>query len=76
MMPVWQAWMKLGVVLEIITTWTVLGLMWTAMFIPISIILRVFRIAVMDMSYRTGAASYWLDTPPAKTDFMRLEKQF
>ena len=76
MLPVWQGWMKLGGLLEITTTWTILGLMWAAMFIPLSIALRIFKIAVMDMTYKTDAPTYWLDTPVEKTDFMRLERQF
>jgi hypothetical protein len=68
--------MALGMFLGTIVTGILLGLVWVLMFIPISIILRVLRIKVMDMSYRTDVKSYWLDIPAAKANFKLLERQY
>jgi hypothetical protein len=76
LLPVYRGWMKLGYFLEITTTWMILGLMWFGMFVPISFVLRLFGIKVMDMSYKQPVSSYWISVPKEKTDFKLLERQY
>ncbi len=76
MLPVWRGWMAFAKVLERVSTTVILGLMWGGMMIPIGIILKIAGIRVMDMSYRADVKTYWLDIPPAKTDFKLLERQY
>lgn len=74
--PAWKLWMKLAHVLSIVTTTIVLGAAWALAFIPMSLLLRVLKIKVLDLSYRTSEASYWEPRDPKYDDFKRMERQF
>lgn len=74
--PLWRAWMALASVLEVVMTYTILGVCWVGMFIPISLALRVFRIKPLDMSFRTTADTHWIDSKPSPLGFKALERQF
>ena len=76
LLPVWRGWMKLGNFLEITTTWMILGIMWFGMFVPISFVLKLFGIKVMDMTYKQPVSSYWLTVPKENSDFKLLERQY
>lgn len=74
--PVWKLWMKLAHVLSIVTTAIVLGAAWTLAFLPMALLLRILKIKVMDLTYKSGAASYWEPRDPKYDDFKRMERQF
>jgi hypothetical protein len=44
--------------------------------VPTSIALRLFRIKVMDTTFRSPVPSYWETRNPKMDDFKLLERQF
>lgn len=71
--PLWKGWMRVAEILSFIVTGTILTVTWVAMLTPMSALLRVLGIKVMDLSYGTGQASYWEDRDP-KQDAVALFK--
>ena len=74
--PVWSAWMKFAHYLSIVMTFVIILLTWTIGFVPMAASLKVLRIKRMDLSYRSGAVTYWESRDPKYDDFKRLEQQF
>lgn len=74
--PLWKGWMKLAHYLSIVMTFVIMSLVWTVGFVPMAIVLKVLRIKTMDLSYKTGVATYWETRDPKYDDFKRLEQQF
>lgn len=74
--PLWKGWMKFAHYLSIVMTFVIMLLTWSIGFVPMAFILNVLRIKRMDLSYRSGAQSYWEDRDPKYDDFQRLKLQF
>ena len=74
--PLWKGWMKLAHYLSLVMTFVIMLLTWTIGFVPMATLLKVLRIKRMDLSYRSGAATYWETRDPKYDDFKRLEQQF
>jgi len=74
--PVWDSWMLMAHYLGIAVTALILSLTWVLLVIPTAMVLRVIRIKVMDMSFRSKAKTYWEDRKPESNDFKLLERQF
>lgn len=74
--PLWKGWMKLAHYLSLVMTFVIMSLVWTVGFVPMAFILKALRIKTMDLSYKTGAATYWETRDPKYDDFKRLEQQF
>ncbi len=76
LLPLWRGWMKLAHYLSIVMTSIILSLAWCIGFLPMAAILKVIGIKRMDLSFKSGAASYWESRDPKYDDFKRLELQF
>ncbi len=74
--PLWKGWMKLAHYLSVVTTFLIIGLAWTVVLMPISLLLRVFGIKVMDTTYKKPVTTYWEDREEKYHDFKLLERQF
>ena len=74
--PLWKGWMKFAHYLSLVMTFVIMSLTWTIGFVPMAMILKVLRIKTMDLSYKSGAATYWETRDPKFDDFKRLEQQF
>lgn len=76
LLKVWESWMMLGMAMGMVVTTVLMSIVWIIMMIPISILLRIMRIRVMDTTYGLPVETYWMNIDPAKTDFKLLERQF
>lgn len=74
--PLWKGWMKLAHYLSLVMTFVIMLLTWTIGFVPMATLLKVLRVKRMDLSYRSGATTYWESRDPKYDDFKRLEQQF
>ena len=74
--PLWKGWMKLAHYLSLVMTFVIMSLTWTIGFIPMAMLLKALRIKTIDLSYKSGAATYWETRDPKYDDFKRLEQQF
>ncbi len=76
LLPLWRGWMKLAHYLSIVMTSVILSLAWCIGFLPMAGLLRVLGIKRMDLSYKSGATTYWESRDAKYDDFKRLELQF
>lgn len=74
--PVWKAWMTFAHALGIVMTAVILTVAWGLLVIPISVLLRILRIKVMNQDFRAPVDTYWEEIDKSKNDFKRLEKQY
>lgn len=74
--PIWSGWMKFAEKLSVVTTFTILMLAWCLLVVPMSLLLRVFRVKVMNMDFRQPVESYWENRADKLHDFKLLERQF
>ena len=74
--PVWAGWMAFAEKLGVVMTFLLLVLGWVLAFLPISLIVRLLRIRVMDMGFRESVPSYFVKRDPKLDDFKLLERQF
>ena len=74
--PLWKGWMKLAHYLSIVMTFVIMLLTWMIGFIPMAMLLKTLRVKRMDLSYKSGAQTYWETRDPKYDDFKRLELQF
>jgi hypothetical protein len=74
--PVWKGWMKLAHYMSFVMTSLIMLLTWCIGFVPMAMLLKVLRVKRMDLSYRSGATTYWETRDPKYDDFKRLEQQF
>jgi hypothetical protein len=73
--PLWKGWMKLAHYLSIVMTFVVLSLAWCVCFLPMSLIVRICGVKVIDQSYG-NVETYWEKRDPKYDDFKRLEQQY
>jgi hypothetical protein len=76
LLGVWRGWMRFAEALGVVMTTLILGIGWLFLMLPTSLALRVFRIKVMDTTFRSPVSSYWEDRDPKMDDFKLLERQF
>jgi hypothetical protein len=74
--PLWKAWMTLAHYMSLVMTFIIMSLTWTIGFVPMAMILKALRIKTIDLSYKSGATTYWETRDPKYDDFKRLEQQF
>lgn len=76
LLPVWRGWMKFAMVLGLIMTTLIIGIAWTLMLVPIALLLKLFGVKSMDLSYGGAAVTYWEERDPKLNDFKLLERQY
>jgi len=74
--PVWAGWMAFAEKLGVVMTFLLLVVGWVLAFVPISLVVRVLGIRVMDMGFRESVPSYFIKRDPKLDDFKLLERQF
>ena len=75
-LPVFKAWMRIGHVLEKVTTYLILGTMWFATFFPIGIVFKIIGKTPMTLGFEPGRVSYWEDCAESRKNFQLLERQY
>ncbi len=73
---VWRGWMRFAEKIGVVMTTLILSVGWFLVVVPTSIALKLFRIKVMDTTFRSPVASYWETRNPKMDDFKLLERQF
>jgi hypothetical protein len=74
--PLWKGWMKLAHWLSIVTSTILMTVVWCVAFIPLSCVLKLFKVGHIDLSFRQPVETYWEPRDPRADDFQRLERQF
>lgn len=78
--PVWMAffarWMKFAEVLGIISTTIILSIFFFLVMTPVGLLMRPFRKDPLDLAWKDGKKSMWIDREPVEATFERYEKQF
>jgi hypothetical protein len=68
--------MKIGGVLEKITTYLILGSMWYVTFFPLGIIFKLIGKTTMTLGFDPKRTSYWEDCDKSRSNFQLLERQY
>lgn len=76
MIPVLALWMKIGSVLEKISTIIILGTLWFATFFPLGLIFKMIGKSTLTLGFEPEKKSYWEDCENGRNDFKLLERQF
>lgn len=78
--PAWMAffarWMKFAEVLGMITTTIILSLFFYLVMTPVGVVMRPFRKDPLDLKWKDGKKTTWVDRDPVEPTFERYEKQF
>jgi len=74
--PLWQGFMKVGMLLGLVMSFVVVAIAWTLVMIPMAFMLRLFGKRLMDMTFGQTKASYWEVRDSRHDDFKLLERQF
>lgn len=72
----WRRWMRGAEAIGLVMTTIILGFGWFLLVVPTSIVLRIFRVRVMDTTFRAPVESYWETRDSKLDDFRLLERQF
>ena len=76
MIPVFKGWMKIGGVLEYLTTRIILGALWFATFFPLGVLFRLIGKSTLTLGFEPDKKSYWEDCANGRNDFQLLERQY
>jgi len=78
--PVWlrvfRLWMKLGAALNFVMTRVILTIFYYLILTPFSLVMRLFGKAPLDLAWKDGKQTYWLDKEPVEGGLERYRKQY
>ncbi len=78
--PVWlrvfRLWMKLGAALNFVMTRVILTIFYYLILTPFSLVMRLFGKAPLDLAWKDGKATYWVDKDAGEGGFERYGKQY
>ena len=78
--PVWlrlfRLWMMFGAVLNFIMTRVILTVFFYLILTPFSLVMRLFGKKPLDLAWKDGKASYWVDKPTEENSLERYRKQY
>ncbi len=78
--PAWMAffakWMKFAEVLGMISTTIILSVFFYVFLTPTGLVMRLFRKDPLDLDWKDGKKTMWIDREPVEPTFERYEKQF
>ncbi len=74
--PLWRAWMFFAKQLERITVVPIMFVMWLVGMLPTALVVKIFSIKTMDLSYDSQAKTYWQDRSDEDNRFSLLKRQF
>ncbi len=72
----YAAWMKLAEAMAWVVTRVVLSLCYFLAVTPIGLLMRVLGKRPLDLRFRDGKTSYWIEKQPGEFTLERYEKQF
>jgi hypothetical protein len=72
--PIFRGWMWFAQKLNWVTTRVLLTVFWLVVFLPIGLVLRLFRVDFFDRRWNPDQASYWRERPDAPPDRRRAER--
>ncbi len=78
--PLWLAffrrWMRLANVMGTVMSMVILTLFYYLFFTPIALTIRLFGKRPLDLAWKDGKATYWIDKPEAPATLERYQRQF
>jgi hypothetical protein len=78
--PVWmrffRLWMKFALVLNWVMTRVILSVFFYVVLTPVGLVMRLIGKAPLDLAWKDGKATYWIDKPAGETSLSRYEKSF
>jgi uncharacterized membrane protein len=78
--PLWMAffrqWMRFAEVLSWVMTRVVLTVFFFLILTPYSLLLRLLRKAPLDLAWKDGRATFWIDKAPVEPDLERYRKAY
>lgn len=73
---VYSVWMRLARAIGWLNTKIILSLVFYIFFMPMGLVIRIFKRDLLGLKIEKRAVSYWIKGPPQKTDLSQYEKQF
>ena len=78
--PVWQkiydGWMKFAEALGFVVTRLLLSVFYFLIMSPIGLVMRAFGRKPLDLAWKDGKSSYWVEKKPVEQTIERYSKQF
>ena len=78
--PLWlkafRVWMKFAEVLSWVMTRVLLSIFFFLVLTPTGLVMRLFGRAPLDLAWKDGRPTYWIDKPETEHTVERYEKQF
>ncbi|RME61489.1 MAG: hypothetical protein D6780_01620, partial [Candidatus Dadabacteria bacterium] len=74
--PLWRYWMLLGYYLGIVMSTVILTIAWILLITPIALLLKVFRVKVMNLQFREDRDTYWEDRENKLSVKELMERQY
>lgn len=78
--PLWlkafRVWMKLAEVLSWVMTRVLLSIFFFLVLTPTGLVMRLFGKRPLDLTWKDGKPTYWIDKPEGEYTVERYEKQF
>jgi hypothetical protein len=78
--PVWmrffRLWMKFALVLNWVMTRVILSVFFYLVLTPVGLVMRLVGKAPLDLDWKDGRSTYWIDKPAGETSLSRYEKSF
>jgi hypothetical protein len=71
-----RLWMRLALLMSAIMSRVILTLFFFLVLTPLSLVLRILGKTPLDLRFKDGRASYWVDKPPGEYTIDRYSKQF
>jgi hypothetical protein len=78
--PLWMrffaAWMKMAEGMSWVMTRVILGLFFFLVVTPVGLVMRLLGKGPLDVAWRDGKPSYWVDKPELDSTLGRFEKRY
>src|SRR6185503_10451427 len=78
--PLWMVlfrqWMKLAGVLSWVMTRVILSIFFYAVLTPVGALMRLLRKTPLDLAWKDGKDTYWIDKAEGETGIARYEKGY
>jgi hypothetical protein len=78
--PLWlkafRVWMKFAEVLSWVMTRVLLSIFFFLILTPVGLVMRLLGKAPLDLAWKDGKPTYWIDKPEVEYTIERYEKQF
>ncbi len=74
--PLWSYWMTFAEYLGLVVNFLILSVVWYLVVVPLALLLKAIGKRTIDISYKDGRNSYWLECNQKRADFKLMERQF